>query len=322
MEPNQHQLNLLLERIYSGTANEQEKEIIRNWIISMDIHDTSVTAETLQVAKLEMLDRILTTNTVVTTPTLRSNGFRKVLRTWKAAAAVLVLAIASWFLLNKNKPSKDPVYTTIAATQRNIKHIELPDGSQVWLNAGSRLEYIQDQFNKDKRCVKLTGEGFFSITPDEARPFIVSSDHIETQVLGTTFNIETYPGETEIRIALVQGSVAVKDTHTNSYTVLHPNEMLRYSRVSGQTGVVGFSNKVGDWVNGHMIFEELPLGDVLDRIAYRFGISIQYDKALVMNKRVTGNINPDKWQTVLDDILFIHKLRYTTQNGIVYISKR
>ncbi|NIG55410.1 FecR family protein [Chitinophaga sp. Cy-1792] len=322
MEPNQHQLNILLDRIYNGTANEQEREIIRNWMVGMDISDTATSADLLQAAKQDMLQRILAEEPAVTPPTIRSNGFLKAMRTWKAAAAVFVLALASWFLFNKGKSSKEPVYTTIAATQRNIKLIELPDGSQVWLNAGSRLEYIPDQFNKDKRCVKLTGEGFFSIAPDKERPFIVSSDHIETQVLGTAFNIETYPGETEIRIALVQGSVAVKDIHSNSYTVLHPNEMLRYVRASGQSGVVGFSNKMGDWVHGHMIFEELPLADVLDRIAYRFGISIQYDRALVANKRVTGDISPDKWQTVLDDILFIHKLRYTTKNGIVYISKR
>lgn len=314
----------MLDRLFKGRASEHEKEMIRQWMMSMDISDAVLSAEQLHVAKQEMLFRIMETPQTIIQPR-HVKTIVKALTIWRVAAVVIPLAFLSWFFAGRPGKSrqKELIYTTIAATEKNVKHIKLPDGSEVWLNARSKLEYVQDQFNKEKRNVRLTGEGYFEIAKDDARPFIVSSENIETRVLGTAFNMETYPGETEIRIALVSGSVGVKDIHTNNYTLLHPNEMLRYSRSSSSWGVVSFSsNMVRNWINGHLIFEELPLADVLDRFTYKYGVSIQVDRKLLQDKRVTGDLGPDKWETVLDNILFIHKLKYTTQNGIVYISKR
>ncbi|RBL89507.1 FecR family protein [Chitinophaga flava] len=327
MEPNYPMLKDMLDRLFEGEASEQEKEMFRQWIISVDMSDadTAVAAETLQAAKQEMFYRIVEMPRN-TKPETRVRKMLKTLTMWKAAAAIIPLAFLSWFLLNrmgKSRQQQEIHYTTIAVTEKNVKHITLPDGSEVWLNARSRLEYAQDRFSKDVRCVRLTGEGYFEIVKDDTRPFVVASENIETQVLGTGFNIETYPGETEIRVALVHGAVSVKDIHTNTHTLLHPMEMLRYSKGSRKWGVAPFSsNKVHNWVQGHLIFEELPLTDVLDRLAYKYGLSLQYDRELVKHKSVTGDFAPDKWQTVLDNILFIHKLKYITKNGTVYISKR
>ena len=318
-------LEEILDRLFKGEAGEQEREAIRDWMISMDISDTATSENALQNAKHEMLQRILA---MPREPQQEQPVKRvvKALTLWKAAAAVMLAAFSSWFLFTRtvnNRQQKDLPYTTIAATGKEAKYIRLPDGSDVWLNARSKLEYIQERFNKKDRCVRLTGEGYFEITKDDARPFVVSSENIETRVLGTAFNIETYPGETEIRVALVNGKVAVKDVHTNGYTLLHPNEMLRYSKGNKKWGVVSFSsNMTRNWISGHLIFEELPLADVLDRFAHRYGLSLQYDRELLKDKRVTGDFSPEKWQTVLDNILFIHRLKYTMKNGIVYINKR
>lgn len=313
----------ILGRVFNGTASEAEQELVRRWMVTMDISDTAVSDEKLQAAKQEMLYRVTATPPVTVSPPPAKTAV-KLLTIWKVAAAAVVFAFLSWFLLiGIRKGRKEPVYVTIATTGKDAKHIQLPDGSAVWLNARSKLEYIADEFNMSHRQVRLTGEGYFEITKDDTRPFIVISENIATQVLGTSFNIETYPGEAEIRVALVNGAVAVKDMHTNNYTLLHPNEMLRYSKGNKKWGVVSFSsNMVRNWLNGHLIFEELPLADVLDRFAYKYGVTLQYDKELVKHKRVTGDFSPDKWQTVLDNILFIHKLKYTTKNGIVYINKR
>lgn len=310
----------ILDRLYKGTASEQEKEIVRGWMVSLDISDTATSENKLQEAKQEMLQRILRM------PRESARPVKRMPNAWKAAAAVLVLAFSSWFLLTRTlhpRKQKELAYTTIATTGKEAKHIKLPDGSEVWLNARSKLEYVPERFNREDRCVRLVGEGYFEIMKDDARPFIVSSENIETRVLGTAFNIETYPGETEIRVALVNGKVAVKDLQTNGYALLHPNEMLRYSKGNKKWGVVPFSsNMTRNWINGHLIFEELPLMDVLDRVAFRYGLSLRYSKELLKDKRVTGDFSPDKWQTVLENILFIHRLTYTTKNGIVYINKR
>ncbi|NLR67679.1 hypothetical protein HGH92_25470 [Chitinophaga varians] len=319
MEPNKHIPEDMLHRLYQGAGSKQDKEMISRWMLSLDISDNSMSEETLQAAKAAMLDRILDK------PQEQRKGIKK-MHLWKAAAAVVILVLTSWWALfnfNRHRQRAVMVYTTIAATNKDMKHIQLPDGSEVWLNARSRLEYVEDRFHKDARYVRLTGEGYFEIAKDEARPFIVTTDNIETRVLGTRFNIETYPGEAEIRIALVSGQVGVRDHNNNGYTLLKPNEMLRYSRSNKNWAVMPFSaNRVHHWTNGHMIFEELPLADVLDRFAYRYGLTLQYDPALAAHKNVTGDFSPDKWQAILDNILFIHQLTYTAKNGVIYINKR
>ncbi|MFY0255213.1 FecR family protein [Chitinophaga sp. 30R24] len=323
MEHHQQLLETMLNRLYSGEATEQEKMIIRQWMLTLNMPDPSLQGEELNLAKLEMLHRILIAEEAPM-PEIRTHVPVVRLLYRIAAAAVVFLVVFSWWWLQRrgSEAGKRLVYTTISATGRQIAHITLPDGSEVWLNTHSKLEYDEGQFNKKERHVRLTGEGYFEISRDSLRPFIVSSENIDTRVLGTGFNIETYPGESEIRVALVHGSVAVEDQQTHGRILLHPNEMLRYSKAEQKWGVAAFSaTTIRNWINGYLSFDELPLADVLERVADKYRISIKYDQEQIKNKRVTGDFKSGQWQTVLDNILFIHRLHYHERNGIIYINQ-
>ncbi len=125
-------------------------------------------------------------------------------RWWKvaAAAAVLIAGASAWFLL------RQPAMLTASAPAGQSAFVELPDGSRVWLNASSSLEYAGNMA-RNGRTVRLRGEGYFEVKPDQQQPFVVQTQDLSVQVLGTSFNLKAYEEDAELETALVEGKVAV-----------------------------------------------------------------------------------------------------------------
>jgi len=112
----------------------------------------------------------------------------------------------------------------------------LPDGTKVWLNAGSNLMYNPNTFLRRKRHVVLIGEGYFKVFPNAAKPFIVNTKNLEIVALGTEFNVKAYPEEDEIETTLVNGIVKINGTnqHKQSFSVvLKPNQ--QFTLLSGKS---------------------------------------------------------------------------------------
>lgn len=146
---------------------------------------------------------------------------------WGRYAAVACLAfVLGWYLpklteVSEEKPLEAAMQ--IIETPRGAKtHLTLPDGTQVWLNSGSRLSYSTSLFNKDNRMLSIDGEGYFEVTHNEHVPFILcTTQGTSIRVLGTKFNLKSYSEDRESRVTLLEGSVAVyADTHKpDSYTL-------------------------------------------------------------------------------------------------------
>jgi ferric-dicitrate binding protein FerR (iron transport regulator) len=107
----------------------------------------------------------------------------------------------------------------------------LPDGTTVWLNAGSKLSYVGD-FAGATREVRLEGEAFFDVVKQPGRPFIVHTTGIDIKVLGTAFNVKSYPEDKTVETTLYRGSVKVfrPEESEQKAILLKPNEKLIWSR--------------------------------------------------------------------------------------------
>jgi transmembrane sensor len=124
-------------------------------------------------------------------------------------AAVLLIAAAVFFYTTNRPPAVDNRITEINAPKGSISKIILPDGSKVWLNGGSKLVY-KNQFGDQFRKVNLVGEAFFDVVKDAAHPFIVTTGTFQLKVLGTAFNVRSYPNDKTSEAALVRGKIQVK----------------------------------------------------------------------------------------------------------------
>lgn len=159
---------------------------------------------------------------------------------WKrwiyAAAAALIIGGLTWiyaFYLKEDikTGTHAAMMSEVVAKKGSRKTMMLPDGTKVWLNADSRLTY-KSNFKSNSREVLLEGEAFFDVVKDSSRPFIVHTSGIDVKVLGTSFNVKSYPADATIEATLIRGMIEVmrKNDPSSPGIILHPNEKLVFSK--------------------------------------------------------------------------------------------
>lgn len=174
--------------------------------------------------------------------------------------------------------------------------LALEDGTKMWINAGSRVIY-PNKFKKNKREIYVDGEVYMEVARDEERPFVVKTNMLDVQVLGTSFNVMAYKNDVQSAVVLASGSVRVNAK--DGQVKLVPNEMFSYSE---QRGGLVKEVVVADyisWKDGIYIYHSEPLSSILSRISRYYGKEISYDSDVAMFK-CSGKLN---LQEDLDSLL-------------------
>lgn len=168
----------------------------------------------------------------------------------------------------------------------------LADGSRVWMNAGSVLEFPAD-FIKSKRMVKLTGEAYFEVKPDPARPFVVYTGKMQTKVLGTSFNVKAYEDEERVYTTLVKGKVEVSlGEGTLCKIVLTPGVQSEWEKGTENLVSRGVDvSTVMSWREGVYKFEETDLKAVLRVLSRWYDVQFVYDDKNTKKHTFNGYIS-------------------------------
>lgn len=242
--------------------------------------------------------------------------------TYRVAAGIALLmavGIAYWLIGNKTNEKIQQLVTI--SNRENFTHkIVLSDGTQVWLNPNSSLSYNKINFSDTSREVALTGEAFFDVSHDAAKPFRVTSGNIVTRVLGTAFNITAYKNEKNIDVLLVRGRVQVSSG--SQQRLLTPGQLLSYNNSNSNIDVhsVQVDGKMDSFTSGKMVFDNTPLATAINRIADAYAVHIDFkDSSLVKNKMITGAYTRNTADEVLRRILFIHGLKFKKKGEHEYI---
>ncbi|MDR2809081.1 MAG: FecR domain-containing protein [Tannerellaceae bacterium] len=226
-------------------------------------------------------------------------------RLWLRIAAVLLpfaLLTGSYFLL-KNQPVKTDSVVNISVPYGERREIRLPDASTVFLNAGSSIQYPVS-FSKEERLVRLSGEACFSVSKDVARPFIVETEHLSVEVLGTEFNVKAYPDENRTTATLNSGKIRVETKTAQSY-ILTPNRQLSYDTQSKHITIASVNAEdYSLWKEGRLIFDNMPLSEILSAVERKFDVSVRWDNAIDSANRYTvkfvRNENLDEVMKILE----------------------
>jgi ferric-dicitrate binding protein FerR (iron transport regulator) len=157
--------------------------------------------------------------------------------------------------------------------------VQLPDGSVVHLNHGSRLSYPQ-HFTGNIRGVVLSGEGYFKVVHDPERPFLVNTGMLNIKALGTEFNVHCYPGVETIATTLVNGKVTVERTcqggGTRSDLTLVPGQHISFNRGKGNyISSQGRIEKYIAWKDGKLVFDNESISEVAGRLSRQFNVDIE-----------------------------------------------
>jgi ferric-dicitrate binding protein FerR (iron transport regulator) len=165
-----------------------------------------------------------------------------------------------------------PQYNILRTPRGGQFQVQLPDGSNVWLNASSSLRYPV-AFTGATRTVELNGEAYFEISPNATQPFVVKAAHTEVQVLGTQFNMMAYEDETNVKTTLLTGAVKVNNKR------LYPGQGATINRQSGQLSMEENVNTeaVIAWKNGLIQLEGEDIHAVMRLIARWYDVSVVYN---------------------------------------------
>jgi ferric-dicitrate binding protein FerR (iron transport regulator) len=175
---------------------------------------------------------------------------------------------------NEQIKSSEVLYNTISTPRGGQYQLELADGSRVWLNAASSLRF-PTAFIGDDRTVELTGEGYFEVAHDASRPFHVKVGDMDVKVLGTHFNINSYPDEPTIETTLLQGRVSVRKGQ--QFVFLNPGQQAIVAGSQVQIDNDVDVEEVVAWKNGWFNFNSLRIQDILRQLSRWYNVDIVYE---------------------------------------------
>ena len=211
------------------------------------------------------------------------SGWRRRWSVWAAAAASVILAIGGWRYLAGKTPERSVMaWETIFNNSSEVKQVLLSDSSKVWLNAFASIRYRGNWQERAVREVELTGEAYFKVQSIPGRPFTVLTNNLQTQVLGTEFNVEAYADESLIKISLVQGKVRVAcpKNDRSGDKILMPGQMAIFQKTAGVLSVDKMASDMPQaWIKEGLVLNDVPLSDALKRIGRKYDRKILYDTA-------------------------------------------
>lgn len=236
---------------------------------------------------------------------------------WKTAyrtAAVILILLLPLGAYRQGKETVKHAFAdmTVEAPMGARTKLYLPDGTLVWLNAGSKIVYSQG-FGVDNRKLLLEGEGYFEVTRNEKAPFEVKTKEVNLKVLGTKFNCRNYPDDTEVTVNLLEGKVALhNEIRAMQELYLEPNERMVLDKLTGRmtkSRVKAENAKV--WINDELFFDEELLEKIAKKLMRSYNVEIKVADSL-KNKRFYGSfkITGNTIDEVLRTIASTNRMKY------------
>ncbi|WP_195370909.1 MULTISPECIES: FecR family protein [Parabacteroides] len=240
-------------------------------------------------------------------------------------AAVLLLmvsvSIGSIFTYNELDESGELLYNEMTVPLGSQTKVILPDGSTVVLNSGSVLKYPLS-YGKKERNVHLVGEGYFEVAKNVEKVFQVYAGGMQVKVTGTTFNLRSYPEDSETEVALINGGVDV--LANNKQVRLKPDEKAIYNRETGTLySETTESRKSSLWTTGRLSFVNASFLDILKDIERKYNIKIHVESKKAADEYFTGSINLTmSLQEVFNFIDVDKKYRFEQSGNVIMLKDR
>ena len=165
-----------------------------------------------------------------------------------------------------------PVFNQLRVPYGKRAFLKLSDGTSLWVNTGTTVIY-PTKFARDKREIYVEGEVFAEVFHDSSHPFIIKTEKLDVQVLGTVFNISAYKEDKQTNVVLVSGSVNVKPKNGKA-TVIKPNQLFAYTEQASTLREVEVENYTS-WHDGNYIFHNEPIENVLLRLSRYYNVTMK-----------------------------------------------
>ncbi|MCY1718861.1 FecR family protein [Prolixibacteraceae bacterium Z1-6] len=271
-------------------------------------------------------------------------------------AAVFLLgamvAFTSMYLFNMSE-NNELTFHEINTPPGAKSKITLPDGTIIWLNAGSNVKY-SNEFGKKQREIQLTGEAYFEVFHNPSKVFLVRTSELNIKAYGTAFNVKSYPEEGTIETTLIEGSIGVTrrsfENKKNDEVLLEPNQRVVYYRKSNKVETInqlatpnlpkttpakreeqkltyliskGIDTKeFTSWKDGTLFITSESLKDLAVILERKYDVKIHFDSEELKDLKFTGSLENETVEQVIDAIGIAAQIDYTIDEREIWLKEK
>jgi len=312
----QEYIRSLARKFFDGTATEEEKQLLHEWYdrLLADESPQHIATEKPETAA-ELRDRMYTNLKNRRARPAQRFGWARRLTIWSTAAAAVIIA---GFLLwtNERKPVQLGNRLAAAPFGKTLK-VTLPDGSHIWLNAGSTLSYPTTFKGGTREVVLREGQAFFDIARDTTKPFIVHAKTLDITVLGTSFDVKAYQNDPDIKVTVKTGKVGVqmRDKPDQPALMLLPAEQAVVPEKTQKIQVSEISKPaIAPWKDNRMVFEDELLVEVLHALERKYDQHIVIEKPGLLSEKISVTPDDQPMNDVLKVLGFSKNFNYSQLN--------
>ena len=237
-----------------------------------------------------------------------------------AAAVVLGIGVSLSTLYLTNQENLSTVGNYKLVTSKGEKsYLQLPDGTRVWLNSCTTLEYAEN-YGHSNRSIYLDGEAYFEVAKNKDLPFVVKANGIDVKAIGTAFNVSAYMEDSQLTTTLFNGKVAVQPTLTKQEVLLEPNQVAVYDKSRNKIEVVPYDKKqFAQWRGGFLSFEMMYLQDITKLLERNYNVVFRYENQGIKKLRFSGSFrNNEDLSEILNVIKTNTGIRYQILKDLAY----
>ncbi len=334
MSESLNHIDILIGKCVSGNATQDELQELEQWKsesknnLSVFQAATKAWSNSQNIISEKELhnDRNDVMADILTKQSAQIRSHRLVSR-WLKIAAIIVLPIflaGSWSLIqNFSGAGLVDQYCEICSSHGNVSKCTLPDGTEVWINADSKVSYNAASFNKADREVKIDGEAYFEVTKNKRKPFRVATSVASILVTGTSFNVKAYSEDGTFESVLTEGSIEMKLNSENAQTIrMKPGERAVFDGVQGIKISTVNPKKYSSWRTGELFFDDATLNDLLKELSRIYNVKFHLEDKTLGESRFRGMFSYDSnLIDALDKIKDTSGLNYSLRNSEVWITK-
>lgn len=326
----------LLDRFMRGETSPEEEKLLWAWIREDDAQESILTfyyqhwtesagKELPEDVQFRMLNRIKsrmkTDNASLKKPTSLFHTFT--LNRWIPYVAVVILCVIVGFSAHLHTLHSLPTEMEyiVEADKGQRANMTLPDGTKVWLNSHTQLSYKSD-YGINDRIVKLVGEAFFEVAKDKKHRFIVKTEGLDVEALGTSFNIKAYREDKEVIASLFTGNI--RATTIKHSITLFPDQQVCFNRNKGELKVDSSENVTYArmWRNNELAFEGETLNDIAIRLNRLYNVHIEFKSDEIKKYRFSGVIKNNSLDNVFEIISLTSPIMYETRGDTIILSEK
>lgn len=310
----------LFERYQSGQANDQERKIVETWFADLEKEQSPELSESERNALFAPMDRAIDIMLLKPRRHFIYNRYLQV-----AAVLLIVLgAVLFKYQHSGTKKASAVTYTLITAPRGAKKRVLLADGSSVFLNSGSMIR-IPSDFNVKSRQVSLSGEAYFEVEHNAAKPFTINSGKLLITDLGTAFDVKAYPEDKEIHVAVESGKVQIGKNKPNGQFELFAaavtrNQQLVYNEQGNSHAISQVKTAdVIAWQHNRLSFDNASFEEIVPMLERWYNVSVKLNGHSAC-RRYTVSFNNEPVDHVLNVMTRLAGITYSIKDKVVLIN--